>query len=88
MLADLLISILNYIILAIGTLIGTLVALLPDSPFIEILEEIHLPIQEYLSALNWLIPFDQIIIILGYWTMAITMYYIISIGLRWVKAIE
>ncbi len=88
MLADLLISILNYIILAIGTLIGTLVALLPDSPFLEMIDEIHLPVQEYLSALNWLIPFDKIIIILGYWTMAITMYYIISIGLRWVKAIE
>ena len=88
MLANLFINLGNYFILAIGTLIGTLVGFLPDSPFLEVLEEIHLPIAQYLSALNWLIPFDKIIVILGFWTMAITMYYIISIGLRWVKAIE
>lgn len=88
MLADLLINIINYIIIALGGLVGTLVGLLPESPFIEVLEEIHLPIAKYLGALNWIIPFDKIIIILTYWTMAITMYYVISIGLRWVKAIE
>lgn len=88
MLANLLISVINYIILTIGFLIGSLIDLLPSSPFIDIIEDIHLPIQKYLSALNWLIPFDKIIVILGYWTMAITLYYIISIGLRWVKAIE
>ncbi len=88
MLANLLISLINYIILTVGFLIGSLIDLLPNSPFIGVMEDIHLPIQKYLSALNWLIPFDKIIIILGYWTMAITLYYIISVGLRWVKVIE
>jgi len=88
MLADILINIINYIIIAFGNLMGALIDILPDSPFIDVLDEIHSPVSKYLAALNWIIPFDKIIIILGYWTIAITLYYIVSVGLRWVKAIE
>lgn len=67
-------------------LLDWVVDLLPGSPFIKAINLIgEIP---YLSMLNWLIPINTFIIIGGYWLSAIGIFYLYSIILRWVKAIE
>lgn len=78
-------SFLNLGIVAIAALGVFLVNLLPTSPFQGLLSDISLP---YLSSLNWVIPFGFMINVTGLWLAAIVIYYVVSIGLRWVKAIN
>lgn len=82
---DFLINFINLIIKALGTVLGWVFALLPPSPFSAI---DNTPVQSFLSGLSWIIPFSQILAILELWLTAIGLYYIASIVLRWVKAIN
>ena len=60
--------------------------LLPLSPFEKYINELEdLP---YLGYLNWFIPIGDIIVIGTAWLGAITIYYMLSILLRWLKAID
>lgn len=84
MLLNLLIKFVNIIILAVGNLIETLISILPTSPF-TIIESIEIP---YLESLNWVFPIPIYITILELWLVAIGVYLVISVALRWVKVIE
>ena len=84
MLFNVLIKFVNFIIEAVGSLIDVLVNLLPPSPF-NVLESLEIP---YLDALNWVFPIPIYISILEVWLVAIAAYFVISVGLRWVKVIE
>lgn len=75
----------NLGIVAIAALGVLLVSLLPTSPFQGLLADMVVP---YLDSLNWVIPLGFMVNVLGLWLVAIALYYIVSIGLRWVKAIE
>lgn len=60
--------------------------LLPFSPFskyIDALEEVP-----YLGYLNWFVPVKEFVAIGSTWLGAITTYYLLSILLRWLKAID
>lgn len=59
--------------------------LLPNSPFTALSNS---PIQPYLAYINWFIPFDFIVSTLEAWLVAIAVYYVYSVVLRWVKAIN
>lgn len=60
--------------------------LLPFSPFEGVIGQLEsLP---YLEYLNWFIPVGKIITIGMLWLSAITVYYMLSILLRWIKAID
>lgn len=78
-------SVLNLGIVAIAALGVLLVSILPTSPFQQFLENINIP---YLDTLNWVLPFGFMVTVLGYWLAAIIVYYVVSIGLRWVKAVQ
>ena len=84
MLLNILIKFVNIIILAVGNLIETLISILPNSPF-NIIETLEIP---YLDSLNWVFPIPIFISILEIWLVAIGVYLVISVALRWVKAIE
>lgn len=59
---------------------------LPVSPFSQYIDEFReLP---YMSYVNWLIPFGDILSVLEVWLGAVVLYYVYSIVLRWVKAIS
>lgn len=80
----LLVDLINLIIKAVGIVITTIINILPTSPFL-LVDNIELP---YLSELNWVIPFNLFLSILGYWIGAIAVYYGVQIILRWVKVIQ
>lgn len=61
------------------------VNLLPDSPF-KMLSTT--PIAKYLKYINWIIPIDFMINVLTLWLVAIAAYYVWSVVLRWIKAID
>lgn len=60
--------------------------LLPLSPFRDVIDELAaLP---YLGYINWLVPVGRFLKIGAAWLGAITLYYMYSIILRWIKAIR
>lgn len=75
----------NIIIKALGALITLVFSLLPNSPFQFLMNG---TISSFLSGLNWFIPVTEIIVTLEVWVSAILVYYLYSIALRWIKAIE
>lgn len=86
MIADMFIKIINMIIAAIGAIINTVFSLLPDSPFLSIqLESID---SGLIRALNWIIPVQTILTIFGASLVAVGVYYLYQIILRWIKAIQ
>lgn len=59
---------------------------LPRSPFRSYIDALEK--QDWLSTLNWIVPIDNFIVIGEAWLTAVTIFYLYSIILRWVKAIE
>lgn len=60
--------------------------LLPTSPFIKyinLLERVP-----FLNHLNWFIPISTFITIGQAWLVAIGIFYLYMVILRWIKAIE
>lgn len=76
----------NSIISAISKFAVVLINILPESPFQSVMDTISK--NETFSNLEWVIPFSTFLSIGIAWTSAIAVYYVISVGLRWVKAIE
>ena len=59
---------------------------LPDSPFKDIIN--NTDIQQYLGYINWFVPVGTILKILTAWLVAVAAYYLVSVILRWIKAID
>lgn len=60
-------------------------ALLPESPFTLFLNQMqNIP---FLDVLNWFVPVSEIIAIGQAWLVAVTAFYIVSLILRWIKAL-
>ena len=59
---------------AIVQLLTGMVSMLPASPFAEMLDSIEeIP---YLGYLNWLIPFDRFVPLMGGWLVCMGTYYL------------
>lgn len=68
----------------IGSFLDWVYKLLPMSPFAPYIEKFgKLP---YLEYLNWFIPVSEILVVLGSWLVAIFLWYLYGIILRWIKA--
>lgn len=65
--------------------ISWLVDLLPDSPFKAIEMSVF---DSYLCYINYFVPIDFMISTFLLWLTAISTYYIYSVVLRWIKAID
>lgn len=64
---------------------NSIVQLLPASPFAPALEYFNdLP---YLGWLNWVIPVKDMLRVAEVWLAAITVFYLYSIIMRWLKLI-
>ena len=73
--------------ITIYLVIGTIaIALMPASPFSAFIDVIgNIP---YLSWLNWFLPISEMLAIGQAWLGAITLYYVVSMLLRWIKIIS
>ena len=70
---------------AFSGLVGDLIEVLPTSPFREFIEDFEeLP---YLGYLNWFFPVRGCLIVMAAWLGAVTLFYLYSIVMRWVKMI-
>lgn len=84
-LGDFLVSFINVLIHGLVAVGEGLINLLPPSPF-RILD--NSAVADYLDSLNWIIPVSSIVAILEAWVVAIAIYYVVSIALRWIKAVK
>ncbi len=74
------------IINGLGGLLDTVSSALPLSPFSHLSQ---LPIDNNILAfVAWLVPFPQIVALLEAWGAAVLAYYLVSIVMRWSKAIQ
>lgn len=84
MLIKCLVYLINFIIYSLCKIGAIALTFLPDSPFLMI-ENSNLP---FIETLNWVIPIDFMLTLLGHWVLAIGIYYLVQVILRWVKVIE
>lgn len=66
-------------------MIGKVVDLLPDSPF-----SIDIPdyVTDIIGYINYFVPIGSMVKILAAWTACILTWYLASLLMRWIKAIE
>lgn len=70
---------------AFQNIISQLVQLLPTSPFAQFVDDFSgLP---WLGVLNWFFPVRECLIVMVAWLGAITLFYLYSVVMRWVKLI-
>lgn len=66
--------------------LSAVLALLPLSPFTQFIDSLEaLP---YLGYLNYFVPVGTFLKIGAAWLGAVALFYIYSVILRWIKAIE
>lgn len=76
----------NWISESFQTIGDKIVSFLPSSPIVY-LESIP-EVEKYLGMVNWFIPIYSMISLTEAWLLAVALYYIVQIVLRWIKAIE
>lgn len=64
------------------------VELFPTSPFTVLDDLAQSDFAEWLQYLNWFIPVSSFVSILEAWLVAVGLYYVYQIVLRWIKVIE
>lgn len=62
-----------------------LLLVLPTSPFSGFLNNFKTVFSPYLGWLNWFIPIKDFLVIFSVWLGAVSLFYIYSIIMRWVK---
>lgn len=63
-----------------------LVNMLPLSPFHEHIQ--NFADSEWIAYFNWFVPVKELMIITGGWITCIAVFYLMSVLLRWIKAIS
>lgn len=65
----------------------TLITVLPASPFSTFFANFETINHEWLGWLNWIVPVNEILDVVAVWLIAIALFYIYSIAMRWIKMI-
>lgn len=70
---------------AFDKLVQQIVQVLPRSPFADFFDQFqNLP---WLGVLNWFFPVQACLNVIAAWLGAITLFYLYSVVMRWVKMI-
>ena len=78
-------SIINSGISWLKGMAASVIDLLPDSPFqIDVPDYVH----EIIGYINYFVPIGSMVKILAAWTACILTWYLASLLMRWIKAIE
>lgn len=78
---------LDAIVEFLNSKLGDILFFLPDSPLPKFWKYVYLD-NQLLSYVNWFIPLDAFVAIGSVWLLCVSGYYIYSIILRWVRAVE
>lgn len=78
------IRIINIVIEKVGQALQMILMILPDSPFIYVMNLES----EWLGYINYFFPFTAAIAHLELFLLAVALYYVIRIALRWVKGVS
>lgn len=81
------INLINNLIAGLGKVVQIVFFMLPNSPFQKYIVQ-NSVIKSYVGYINYFVPIAEMLIVLEAWCLAIGVYYIIQIVLRWLKAIE
>ena len=73
------------IFLVIG---AAVLALLPKSPVVALIEVIAGHKLTFLAWVNWFIPVGEMATIMEIWLAALAAFYVISMLLRWIKVVK
>lgn len=68
------------------SILQSIINILPDSPF-EYLSQIP-EVYQIMKWVNWFVPVKFMLSSMTAWLSAITIYYIYSVIMRWIKAID
>lgn len=79
------VTVINSLVKLLALVLDTVFFFLPSSPF-KVLD--NSLIIDFIGYLNYLIPISEIVSIMTLWCTAISIYYIVQIVLRWLKAID
>lgn len=77
----------NLLIKGIGLVVTAVFSVLPDSPFQKYIIENSI-ITKYVGMINYFLPVAEILVVMEAWCVAISIFYVVQIVLRWIKAIE
>lgn len=81
-----LLDLLQNVVDGFAVILDKIVGILPQSPFAGFY---NLSIEnEYLAMLSWFVPIREIIATCEAWLVAVGVFYLYMVVLRWVKAIE
>lgn len=78
------ITIINTVIAKVGAVITLLFALLPDSPFVYVMNLES----DWIGYINYFLPMNAMVAHIELFLVAVAIYYVIRIALRWAKAID
>ena len=79
----------NFVIYLVGMVFNTLFSFLPDSPFSGVpLMLKRNGLVDLFGYVSYIIPIKQIISITVAWVTCIGLYFIYSIALRFIKAVD
>lgn len=79
----------NFLLNLVGGALNLIVSVLPNSPFKPVITYAkEMNISEYLAYLSWLLPIGYILSITAAWVACVSVYYLYSIIMRWIKMIE
>lgn len=65
--------------------LNSILRLLPHSPFREFIDSMDT--WDFLGVLNWLFPVGTCLTIMADWLLAIGLFYVYSVVMRWLKVI-
>lgn len=81
-LQEIITNIINWLIQVLGNIISTVLMILPDSPFLNFSYSFD---NSFLKSLNFVFPVNSAITHLGIYVIAVIVYYILRVLMRWIK---
>ena len=77
---------LNWLSDKFSDIYNSMIDLLPKSPIVWLAS--NSKVQVYLAYVNWFVPIYLWISILETWIVAVAIYYVVQVILRWLKIVE
>lgn len=80
---DILVDFVNFIIAGLGEWVNSVLGTLAKGCPLQWQNNID---NEILAWVNWLIPFGEMVVVAELWLVGIALWYVVRIGLNYIKA--